>query len=277
MSQKSFDLSAVIDTDRYPLLDKADPRRAALMDRLRSELETQQFCVLPNFIRAERLPGMVKEVRQLQDVAYRNRSHRNCYLYRTPDPTLPEDHPKNLFFDASYRMLAYDLFPEDATIKGIYNAQPMIDFVAELVGAPALYPNEDKFQPVNVLCYGNGDQSTWHFDSFNAFTLTLMLQAAEAGGEFEIAPNTRTQTDPKYDEVKKVLRGDRSRIVTVPREPGAFVIFRGCNSVHRVTPVKGDKDRMMAVFVYEESRGIKGDPAVNATIYGPRVAALQGN
>ena len=64
-------------------------------------------------------------------------------------------------------------------------------------------------------------------------------------------------------------------MVTVPREPGALVIFRGCTSVHSVSPVEGDRERLMAVFVYEDRPGVVGDPDVNRTVYGPRTAAPQ--
>ena len=62
-------------------------------------------------------------------------------------------------------------------------------------------------------------------------------------------------------------------VVEVPREPGALVIFRGCTSVHRVTEVEGETDRLMAVMVYENELGVTGDPEVNRTVYGPRVAS----
>jgi hypothetical protein len=144
----------------------------------------------------------------------------------------------------------------------------MMRFVAEIVGAEALYPNVDKYQPVNVNCYADGDQSAWHFDAWNAFTMTLMLQAAEAGGDFEIVPSIRSGADPNHVELSKVLQGDRARVIKVARAPRALVIFRGCNSLHRVAPVKGRRDRLMGVFVYEEQPGIGGDAKVNETVYG---------
>jgi hypothetical protein len=115
--------------------------------------------------------------------------------------------------------------------------------IVDAVGTGALYQSEDRYQPVNVNCYGEGDQSAWHFDSSNAFTLTLMLQAAKAGGEFEIAPDRRSDKDPRLDDLSGVPRGDPPRVATVPREPRAMVIFRGCNSVYRVTPaIERDSD-----------------------------------
>jgi hypothetical protein len=101
-----------------------------------------------------------------------------------------------------------------------------------------------------------------------------MIQPADQGGGFEMSPHTRTDEDQNYDYVGQVLSGQRDdTVLSIGREPGALCIFKGCNSLHRVTPVHGDTLRIMGVFVYEFSPGLMGDAEVNATIYGPRVAA----
>ncbi len=267
---KQFTPETTVALGRYPIVDVQDPSRTAVIERYRNDLDQTQYCVLPGFVQPAALAAMVGEANALHPHAYHNRSHRNCYLQREPDPKLPPDHPRNYFFDASYRMIANDLWAEDSLLTGLYHWPPFAAFVAHVVGVEKLYPSADPYQPVNVLCYGEGDRSAWHFDSSNAFTLTLMLQAAESGGEFEIVPDIRSDTDPNVDGLGAVLRGDRTRVITVPREPGALVIFRGCDSVHRVTPVVGSTERLMAVLVYESSPGVIGDPEVNATVYGPR-------
>jgi hypothetical protein len=265
----------IVNLRAWPIADKADPRRAELIAKLRHDLDTLQYCVLPDFITEAALESTLDGVRSVFERGFRNRSRRTCYLYKKGDPSLPDDHPANIFFDASYRMIAADVLPETIPIKTLYHWPAMIRFVEEVVSAPALYPSDDPLQPVNVVCYEAGDCSAWHFDSTSPFTMTLMLQAAESGGEFEIVPNTRTQDDPMPAEVAKVLKGDRSRLKTVPREPGALVIFRGCNSLHRVTEVAGKRLRLMSVFVYEDHPGVIGDPGVNETVYGRPSGATQ--
>ena len=144
--------------------------------------------------------------------------------------------------------------------------------VGEIVGVDVLYDNEDPMQPVNALCYRNGDQSAWHFDSTNAFTMTLMLQAPHGGGRFEMHQNTRSDDDQNYDQVRRVVIGEPEGVIEVGRQENALCIFRGCNSAHRVSPVEGDRLRIMGVFVYEDEPGIIGEPEVNETIYGRRTA-----
>ncbi len=170
-------------------------------------------------------------------------------------------------------MLAYDQIPEGSPLKSFYHAQAVRELVAEIIGEEELFDNEDPYQPANYVSYRDGDESSWHFDSDSSFTMTLMVQAAESGGDFQLSPDTRTDGDQNYENVAAVLGGDRDdTIVTVDREPGALCIFRGCNSLHRVSRVSGRTLRIMGVFVYETQPGCVGDMEVSRTIYGDRVA-----
>jgi len=259
----------VVNLDAYPIADRDDPRRAALVARLKQELDQNQYVSLPDFIRPEARLRAVADAEGALPRAHHNCSERNCYLQRKGDPSLSESHPINMFLSASMRMLAYDRFNEDSPVKTLYHWAPVREFIAEIVGSETLYDNEDPSQPVNLVCYKTGDRSAWHFDSVNAFTMTLMLQASESGGDFEMVPNTRSDDDQNYDYVAAVLRGERpDDTVSVAREAGALCVFRGCNSLHRVSPVEGDRMRIMGVFVYETAPGVVGDPEVNATVYG---------
>ena len=264
---------AVINLDDYPIAHDG-PERRALVKRLRSDLDAHQYCVMPDFFQPEAIAKAVVQAKELRPLAYDNNARRNCYLQRRTDPALPPDHPRNMLFESSTRMIAYDLLPTDSPLIAFYQWKETRRFVAEIVGIERLYDNEDTYQPANVVCYENGDQSAWHFDSVNAFTMTLMLQAPTYGGEFELVANTRSDNDQNYNYVRAVLKGEHPEdAVKVARTPGALCIFRGCNSLHRVSPVEGDEMRIMGVFVYETKPGIKGDPEVNRTIYGPRAVA----
>lgn len=264
----------VINLDSYPIADQQSPELAMLIARLRKDLSDNQYCSLPGFMRPQALERAVSDARTARPRAHDNNARRNCYLHREGDPSLPADHPRNIMNETSTRMIAYDLLPDDSPLKVLYHWAATREFIAAIVGEDELYDNADPFQPVNVLCADKGDMSAWHFDSGNAFTMTLMLQAPGAGGEFELVPNTRSDADENYNYVQDVLTGKRaSDAVGVAREPGSLCIFRGCNSLHRVTRVESDPMRIMAVFVYELTPGVVGDPRVNANIYGPRAVA----
>ncbi len=267
------DKSGIVNARDYPIADRSDAVRKELVERLRSELEENLYCVLPDFVTPEALAAMAQEAKDLQPDANHNNSLRNCYLHRQKDETLPDDHARNLQDRSSVRMIAYDQLAEESVLKAFYNSESVRQLVSEIVNEGDLYVNEDPYQPANYVCYQSGDESSWHFDADNSFTMTLMIQPASIGGEFQMSPNTRSDTDQNYSHVGAVLQGGRNdTIISVGREPGALCIFKGCNSLHRVTPVEGDVLRIMGVFVYEFSPGVAGDPEVNATIYGDRIA-----
>jgi hypothetical protein len=102
-----------------------------------------------------------------------------------------------------------------------------------------------------------------------SFEVALLFERTpESGGHFEMAPNTRSDINPNYQGVAKLLLGDASNTVRVAREEGELVIFRGCNSAHRVTPTEGNRLRLMCIMVYETEPGVIGDPIANETVYG---------
>lgn len=266
MTELSID--RIIDLSRYPL-DRADSEdyRALTIAR-HDELDSQQYCTLPGFLQEGARREIVAAVEGRQQHTNRADGERNIYLERNRSEALADDHPKNIFARGCYNMMGAHLLEDDSALKVLYYWAPMQRFIADIVGATMLYPSADPYQPVNVLCQGNGDRSSWHFDSNNAFTMTLMLQAPESGGHFEMAADMRSDTDPNYKEVSKLLLGDTARVLQVSRSEGELVIFRGCNSAHRVTPVAGNRLRLMCIMVYETRPGVIGDPVVNETVYG---------
>ncbi len=263
----------VINLDNYPIQDVDSLEFKSLTRRFKEKLDAQQYVVLPDFIRPTAREQAVRQIEGLIHLANHNCSDRNCYLQRKRDPALPPDHPRNILLSASTWMLGANLLPDESPLKTLYYWENMKRMVASIVGAPELFFNEDEYQPVNALCYKEGDRSAWHFDSVNAFTMTLMLQAPERGGDFEMIPNIRSDDDQMYHQVQKALAPGYENVVRVGREEGALCIFRGCNSLHRVSEVSGSTLRMMGVFVYENEPGVKGDPEVNETVYGSRSAS----
>ena len=265
----------VVNSAVYPIGDPADPKRAELVEQCRAELDANMYCVLPEFVRPEALARMASEAERLRPQANDNVGLRNCYLQRRLDPAFDDQHPRNLVTDSSLRLIAADLVSSDSPLRALYEDEGVRSLVADIVGDGPLFENADPYQPLNYACYEEGDQSSWHFDSFNAFTMTLMVRASDGGGDFQISPNTRSDEDQNVEHVRQVLTGERDdTIVSVAREPGALCLFRGCNSLHRVSPVEGSTMRIMGVFVYETASGVLGDTEVNETIYGTRVTGL---
>ena len=266
-----MDIEDLLNLDTYPVDNSGTPGGQALIDRCGADLSGNLYCVIPDFVSPRALALMTEEATGLKAEAFHNHSLRNCYLHQSKDTSLPQDHARNLQDRSSVRMIAYDQLAEASPLKAFYQSEIVRELVAGVVGEGSLYPNVDPYQSANYVYYENGDESSWHFDSDNSFTMTLMIQAAEKGGLFQMSPNTRSISSENYNQVRDVLTGKREdTVVSIGREPGALCIFKGCHSLHRVSPIVGDRLRIMGVFVYEFSPGIGGDSKVNATIYGSR-------
>ena len=67
----------------------------------------------------------------------------------------------------------------------------------------------------------------------------------------------RTDDDPNYEGVGRMIAGNDPEVISVDVAPGALNVFRGHNTAHRVTTVGGDKERMVAVLSLYENPGVR--------------------
>ena len=106
----------------------------------------------------------------------------------------------------------------------------------------------------------------WHFDT-NNFTITLAIQNSDEGGLFQYAPHIR-RSGENFDAVQKVLDGTSVKVVSLALEPGDLQIFKGRYSLHRVSPLRGDRKRYVAIFSYVEELDMVGAPERTKQLYG---------
>ena len=100
-------------------------------------------------------------------------------------------------------------------------------------------------------------------------SITVMIQTPEEGGTFEYVKNVRDaeQGDMNYVLSNKVIDGEIPP-KTLSMGSGSLVLFRGRNSMHRVTPVKGNRTRMLVVLAYNTEPGISLSESARMTFYG---------
>ncbi len=261
----SIQASDYIDTERYPIA-QAGPARDALLAGLRREIETDGCAVLKGFVRAQRLPELVAESDRVAAHGHRNFNRTNPYF--TQDrPDLPLSHPLRRFYDRSNAFVPADNFGADSILRAIYEWPVFAPFVQAALGEQRFYRYADPLADVIVNLAEAGNGFPWHFDT-NNYTVTLAIQNAESGGDFEYSPHLRTPSDENYAGVEAVLDGDRRLVRTLHLEPGDLQIFRGRYSLHRVTPLGGARPRYVAIFSYVEEPGMVGSPERARQLYG---------
>ncbi|HTO57755.1 MAG TPA: hypothetical protein VMJ74_08160, partial [Pseudomonadales bacterium] len=128
----------------------------------------------------------------------------------------------------------------------------------------------DPLGALNLAVMGDGDELQWHYDQTD-FVVSLALRDAQSGGDFEVAPKLRSDADENYPGVARVLAGERDAVTRLPMTPGTLLIFAGRHSLHRVSPIAGSIERLVALLGYDTKQGTKSTPHLQRKRYG-RVA-----
>lgn len=258
-------MNDIIDLDAYPLDDLASEAGTTLIDRCRSELAENGLSNLDGFLRPDVAAATVREIGPI--MATRSFRHaRSHNIYFKPVPGLPPDHPALVQCETVNHTVCADQMA-DSIVCRIYEWAPLTRFLEAVLGKPALYQMADPLARVNVMCYRRGEALNWHFDRCE-FTVTLLLQAAEAGGEFQYRRDLRSEHDPNHDGVARLLQGLDTNVRTMPFAAGTLSIFKGKNTAHRVSPVQGDRERLIAVYSYYEEPGVLFSDEERIGFYG---------
>ena len=226
-------------------------------------------CEIPGFIRPAALPAFVDDARRLAPLAHRSGGLGTVYL-GFPDESFPADHPRQWLGPYALGAVAYDLFPDDSPIRKLYEWDELRAFVAAILGLDTIHPYADPLGALNLAVMADGDELQWHFDQTD-FVVSLALQDGDAGGDFEVAPFVRSADDECYDDVARVLDGDRAPLTVFPMTPGTLLVFAGRNSIHRVSPIEGSTERLVGLFGYDTEPGTMSSDLLKAVRYG-RVA-----
>ena len=258
-------VSDLIDLDRYPI-DRPGPARDAVIAEARAAIDSVGCAVLKGFVRTERIPDLVAECDRTAPFGHRNFNRTNPYF--TQDRAdLPASHPLRRFYDRSNAFVPADNFGADSLLRALYEWPAFAPFIQQVLGEPRFHRYADPLADVIVNLAEEGGGFPWHFDT-NNYTVTLAIQNAEQGGDFEYSPWLRTPTDENYAGVGRVLDGDPSLIHTLRLEPGDLQIFKGRYSLHRVTPLAGPRLRYVAIFSFAEEPGMVGSPERTRQLYG---------
>jgi hypothetical protein len=141
-------------------------------------------------------------------------------------------------------------------------------FIGALLDRSPLYRYADPFGALNLAVMTAGDELHWHFDQTD-FVVSLAIQSSDEGGDFENAKLIRSSEDEHYTDVAAVLDGTApDRVRTEPMTPGTLMVFEGRNSMHRVTPITGDRARFVALLAYDTQPDTHSSDRLKMVRYG---------
>ena len=256
----------ILDLDRWPVDALDGERGQALVTRCRGELREAGMFSLAGLIRPQALRSAIDEVEPLFDTASFTHAREHNIYFDDDIEGLEAGHPALSRHTTVNRTICGDQIPA-STITRVYEWQPLIDFLAAALEKPRLYPMADPLGRINVMAYGAGERLNWHFDRAE-FTITVLLQAPDGGGEFQYRSGLRSNSYPNYDGVARLLAGHDERVQALPLAAGTLNVFKGKNTAHRVTPVEGGRARIIAVFSYYETPNVAFSDAERLGFYG---------
>jgi hypothetical protein len=257
----------LICTERYPVEDKDHPVVQRLCAQAQTALAQHSVFVLPDFVRPAALQQMREEANVLVPWAH----HMDVVTPLYPEQQehdVRAHHPvRRARVRTSVRAISYARIPRDAALRALYEWDPLLEFVAALLGLPRMYRYQDAHGALNIAVMVEGDEFGWHVDQTD-FVVSLVLQAPEAGGEFLCRPVLRPDSEANDAAVLAVLENRCPRIATVPMHAGSFMLFQGRHALHRVTPIQGRVPRLVALLAYDTQPGTASSPALLKARYG---------
>lgn len=264
------DLNEIINLKEYPL------DSSILIDYSRRQLQDHSAILLPNFLQADALERLIKEAESIGHLAYRRYTTHSIYL-KPNNGTFPPNHIFNRQVVTSKGCVTTDQIPQSSYLKQLYYDEKFQKFLTSILNVDHLYDYKDPLSSITIHYSAEDQELGWHFDN-SAFAITLLLQKPKAGGVFEYIPNIRLADSSDFgfaDDVKPQSIEEVTQILDgtlqpkhLNLEPGTLVLFRGRDSLHRVSKVVGDRQRILVVFAYNTVPNIRLPDKTMMTFFG---------
>ncbi|MFK7858456.1 MAG: hypothetical protein AB8B64_06540 [Granulosicoccus sp.] len=254
-------LDEIVNCPLYPI------DNISYQERCRQEIDKQGVLVLPDFLTPHAIAQIAQDGHRCQPAAFYTVKDHNVYLLPS-DPALADSHPRNRLVSSSKGCITTDQIPSESSLRTLYDSALFKAFLCAVLDVTELHEYADSLSSINLHFAGRNQELGWHFDN-SSFAITLLIQKPDAGGSFEYIKNVRDadRGDMNFSQVEKILDNNMP-VNTLSMEAGTLVLFRGRNSLHRVTPTQGETTRMLAVLAYNTEPDIALSESARMTFYG---------
>ncbi len=256
-------LADVVDLTRHPLDDPG------YRDECRRAVDADGALVLRGFLRPEAVAALVAEAEHLRPLAYFSAHTHSVYL-DPADRERPAGDARSRAVVSTKGAVTTDQVPQGSGLRVLYDAAVFRRFLCDVLGEDELHEYADPLSSINVNYFEPGQELGWHFDN-SSFAVTLLLQAPEGGGVFEFVDAMRDSAAgwDNHEGVTSVLDGRADRPpVALEQRAGDLALFRGRDALHRVTPVVGERTRVLVVLAYNTEPGISLSENARMTFFG---------
>ena len=250
------EMNKLIDLDRYPI-DRLNSKAGQLLvARCRSDLDDCAAATLPSFIRQAEIANLVEEAESLVQVAHRYDGDSVTFYEEDDIGCSDTDSLESVVRSARHpnrycQILNYQI-PNHSDLRAIYLWPPLTEFIRQVLNVEQLFLSQCPHLGLTMKVAYEGDTDGWHYDP-NDGVITLVLQTADNGGEFEYAPNIRNKIDQNYAGVDRLFKSPDIEATRLALEPGTFTFFNGRHSMHRVRPVGSTRQpRIVSIFSFDQ-------------------------
>ena len=177
------DPAALVDLDRYPVLDP-DGAGAAMVAAPRRRARATPACrSCPGSSAPTPLPGARRASATRWPAAPSCRTSRARPYLELPDADAwPAGHPRVTWARSAVHTVAYDRFsPTRSGLRALFEWDALLDVVSRILGRAPLHRYADPLGAMNLAVMHEGDTLGWHFDQTD-FVVSLALQAERRRG-----------------------------------------------------------------------------------------------
>ena len=242
-------LQSIVNVGTYPIHDLDHPAAEQAIVQAKAQLASTGACHFPGFLSSEGLAGFLQEAQSLESKAHPSNNWYTPY-YGKPDDAYPAGHPFNSTVHFAVRYVSRTLLPESSPLRQLFEADDLLAFLRALLPSEPLHRYSDARGSLNYTVMTEDDELGWHFDACE-LVASILLRPAKAGGTFEYIPGVRTVDDECFADVASILSGQDQHRTPVNFLPGDMVLFRGRHSLHRVTSIKGEVSRLIALMSFD--------------------------
>ncbi len=259
----------IVDTERYPIDGPDGPdgaRWRQVVESVRRQLDDDGCATLDGFVRPDAVEIAREQIAAVAPHAMIRRWEASVHASGGTEGDLDADDPRRVRYPNLLGHVTRDQIPPDSIVSRLYVSPVFKKFVAACVGEERLFEYADPLAGLIATIVPPGGEKSWHYDT-NEYVVTMMTQRSDGGGDFEYHPDLRRPHDENLDGLRDALAGRRSPTVKSLDE-GDLQLFLGRYSLHRVTPVTGDRERHVAVLSYAPRPGVIAPLDRTRAVYG---------
>ncbi len=254
-------LEDIINIKKHPITDEE------YINNCNTLIRKNSILILKDFLNKECLDELINEALTLENKAFYCSQNHTILLEKVKKSKNLSD-PLNIEVVSDKGCVPHDLLEENSKLNKLYNSILFKKFLKGTLNLKNLYRYNDTLSSINYNYYQKSQQLGWHFDNAS-FAITLMIQSSDSGGEFEYVSKGRDFNKNFIDKnfIKNIL--DKKILPKkIDVNAGTLVLFYGRNYLHRVTPVKSKKSRILVTLNYNEEEGTMLSENARMTFFG---------